>query len=41
MIKIYINIDLNLEKIIFKYKNKIVLIINVKETCPSKNISHN
>lgn len=40
MKKFYINIELDIEKIIFKYKNQIILIINKKEICPAKNKSH-
>lgn len=39
MEKFYINLELDIEKIIFKYKNKIIIIINKKETCPAKNTS--
>lgn len=38
---IYINLDLDIEKIIFKYKGQIICMINKrKEICPAKNISH-
>lgn len=38
---IYINIELDIEKIIFKYMNEVFLIINKNEICPDMNTSHN
>lgn len=35
----YLGIELDIEKVIFKYKNKIIVIINKKEICPDKNTS--
>ncbi len=35
----YISIELEIEKIIFKYKNIIILLINKKEICPDTNTS--
>lgn len=34
MEKFYINLELDIEKIIFKYKNKIIIIINKKRDMP-------
>lgn len=39
MKKIYVNIELDIENFIFKYKNMIILIINKKEICPDTNTS--
>lgn len=39
MKKFYINIELDIEKIIFKYKNQIILIINKKRDMPARNTS--
>lgn len=41
MKKFYIEIDLEVEKIIFKYKDKIIIVINKKEICSSTNTSRN
>lgn len=41
MKKIYINIEIEIEKIIFKYKDEIIIVINKKEICSSTNTSHN
>lgn len=35
----YINIELDIEDFIFKYKNMIIIIINKKEICPDMNTS--
>ena len=39
MEKFYLNINLEVDRIILKYKNKVILIINKKEICPDKNTS--
>ncbi len=39
MEKFYMNIKTDVERILFKYKNKIILIINKKEICPDTNTS--
>ena len=41
MKKFYLNIESNIEKLIFIYKKQIVIIVNTKnEKCPAKNKSH-
>lgn len=41
MKKFYMNIDVKVQKIVFKCKNEVICIINKKEICPVKNTSHN
>lgn len=38
--KLYVNTEIDIDKIIIKYKNKVILIIK-RETCPDKATSHN
>lgn len=43
MKKLYLNIESDIDKLIFTYKNKVIVIVNInvkKEKCPAKNKSH-
>ena len=41
MKKVYVKLNLNIDKLIFKYKNKLIIVKNIKkEICPGKNTSH-
>lgn len=47
MKKFYLNIESDIDKLIFTYKNKVIVIVNIivninvkKEKCPAKNKSH-
>lgn len=41
MKKFYMNLELEVDKIILRYKDEIILIINKEEICPDTNTSHN
>ncbi|MDO5003787.1 MAG: hypothetical protein Q4E39_06150 [bacterium] len=41
MKKFYLNIESEIEKLVFIYKKQIIIIVNTKnEKCPGKNKSH-